>query len=291
MNSACFEFRARLASVLAGRVEPAAVAELAWHEHLLACGDCRELLEAEEALDQLLASLPDPKLPRALAERVLSRLEVSRLAEPLDAALDALLDRSPAAAAPDQLAARVLANLEDARHTLRAENELDRLLERIAVPRTPVGLAARVLARLERERARPIAHSAEPAVAAQPRRARRMTVYALAASLAVALGVAAWLRWDHERAAPSDRQVASTDAPVPSVAPSSNEPPQELLASLELLESWDLVTDDSLDARLNALDSFDEMLLSIDADSGAASGETRDDPATPPAQPQPPSKG
>jgi hypothetical protein len=290
VNAACYEFRARLASVLAGRVEPAtllqpaALAELAWHEHLLACGDCRELLEAEEALDQLLASLPDPKLPRALAERVLSRLEVSRLAEPLEAALDALLERSDVAEAPGQLAARVLANLEDERRTARVEHELDRLLERVDAPRTPVGLAARMLARLDGERARPM-------VAAQPRRSRRVSMYALAASLVIALGVAAWLRWVHEPTAPSDRNVASTETAAPSVAPSANEPPQELLASLELLESWDLVTDDSLDARLNALDSFDEMLLSIDADSSAASGETRDDPATPPAQQQPPSKG
>jgi hypothetical protein len=60
-----------------------------------------------------------------------------------------------------------------------------------------------------------------------------------------------------------------------------------LLASLDLLESWDLVTDDSLDARLNTLDNFDELLLSIDADSAATDAhETDTTPNT-----EPPSKG
>ena len=85
--SHCIEFRCLLEEALSGRADPPRLTELGWHEHLLGCGDCRGLLEAEEALELLLASLPDPKLPPDLRRRVLLRLRAGRQ-EPLESLLD-----------------------------------------------------------------------------------------------------------------------------------------------------------------------------------------------------------
>lgn len=158
MKDPCLEFRARLASALTARPAPAA-SGLAWHEHLLFCADCRALLDAEEALDDLLKSLPRPKLPPALAQRVLVRLQPTR--EELE--LDRLLDDALAAesdgmqAPPPGLAGAVLAGLRDARtqarHSQRDEAALDGLLAKVPPPQPPVGLAARVRSALAHERA------------------------------------------------------------------------------------------------------------------------------------------
>lgn len=185
MNHSCTEFRARLAQALAEYP----VAELAWHEHVLTCTDCRELLDAEEALDDLLASLPRPNLPPELARRVIARLApereldrlldraldralggslhearpqlagelLARLAAPREIAarereLDQLLDRVPAVARPE-LARELLARLAPVREAARAERALDALLERVPQPQIPGDLAPRTLATLAPERA------------------------------------------------------------------------------------------------------------------------------------------
>jgi hypothetical protein len=185
VNHSCTEFRARLAQALAEHP----VAELAWHEHVLTCSDCRELLDAEEALDDLLASLPRPNLPPELARRVIARLApereldrlldraldralggslhearpqlagelLARLAAPREIAarereLDQLLDRVPAVARPE-LARELLARLAPVREAARAERALDALLERVPQPQIPGDLAPRTLATLAPERA------------------------------------------------------------------------------------------------------------------------------------------
>lgn len=185
MNHSCIEFRARLAQALAEHP----VAELTWHEHVLTCADCRELLAAEEALDGLLASLPRPNLPPELARRVIARLApereldrlldraldralggslhqarpqlaselLARLAAPRELAarereLDQLLDRVPALARPD-LARDLLARLAPVREAARAERALDALLERVPTPQIPSDLAPRTLRALAAERA------------------------------------------------------------------------------------------------------------------------------------------
>ena len=76
----CNDFRARLSVLLSGQRAAPEWAALAWHEHLHTCSECRDLLEAEEALEVLLETLPEPRLPRALCERVLERLAVERTA-------------------------------------------------------------------------------------------------------------------------------------------------------------------------------------------------------------------
>jgi tetratricopeptide (TPR) repeat protein len=169
MKNACQEFRSLLELVLErgsrgapkkmGKMGEMALPELAWHEHLIACGECRALLEAEEALEILLATLPEPKLPPDLAQRVVSRLRNARQAE---VRLDALLELDTSARAPAHLARSVLAGLASARergaplthegeHAEKheaAEAALDRLLDldrRVEVPRE---LARNVLASL-----------------------------------------------------------------------------------------------------------------------------------------------
>ena len=78
----CRDFRELLERALC---EPADQREpLAWHEHLGVCAECRSLLEEEEALEHLLASLPAPALPEALTERVLARLRSEHTQRGLD---------------------------------------------------------------------------------------------------------------------------------------------------------------------------------------------------------------
>ena len=187
----CDTFRGHLRRALeAGTGRTPDGRPLAWHEHLFACAACRELLAAEEALDELLASLPEPRLPVALARRVVLRLaETGALVS--DAALDAALDRAGATDVPPGLVDRVLAGLGDredapvaagldallerlpdpavpsdlAARTLagvRAEADLDRVLDHLPTPAAPAGLADRVLAGLDDERAAAAADGAAP---------------------------------------------------------------------------------------------------------------------------------
>lgn len=272
MSVACHEFRARLAQLLSGGGDAPALGELAWHEHLLACAECRELLDSEQALEQLLASLPRPQLPPELAARVLARLDPHRGTE---AALDRLLEL-PAVEVPSGLAANVLARLEQARVAARRERALDRVLNCAPVPEVPAKLGQHVLAKLRFERER----TTRRPVAARPHadapRSSRTRVLALAAALAVALGVAAW--WFATRPSPIEREVANAPSESPRIAPSpvavgeasSDEPSAELLAALDLLESWDVVASEDLDVQLNALDALDELLLSSDVEASAS---------------------
>jgi hypothetical protein len=161
MTTSCRDFRTLLELVLEGRAVERALSELAWHEHLLSCDACRNLLAAEEALEILLATLPEPKLPAHLARRVVSRLRAAQK----ESRLDALLDLDRAARAPDRLAASVLARLQPERERSaenagasaesqfdRVDRRLDRLLDRDRVIAAPEGLAERVLSRLHAER-------------------------------------------------------------------------------------------------------------------------------------------
>lgn len=259
MNAACRAFRDRLAIALSG---PPELAELSWNEHLLGCADCRALLEAEEALEALLASLPEPRLPPALTQRVLARLAGARD----DSSLDALLALPELEPAPGDLAGDVLAALRPHRRRARDEREdaaLDRLLDRVPAPAVPAGLADRLLRGIEahRRRPRPTLVSARP------------TVIAAAAALLIALGTATWLSWAHWPAGgldgPSGGQETAGTEPSRPLAPQSpgemlGEPSDELLASLDLLESWDLLTGDDLELALASLDPVDQVLLELE---------------------------
>jgi len=235
---ACREFRARLADALgapssSAREGVAGLTSLSWHEHLLGCADCRTLLEAEEALEALLATLPEPVLPPALAQRVLARLARARG----ERALDELLERGAELAVPAGLAGGVLAALRPQRD----EAALDRLLDRLAPPEPPAGLARRVLRGLEPQRAR-----------RAPAGRRRPAPWALgvAAALLLAFSWAAWMARGKR-----DPQPAHFE-----------EPSEALLASLELLESWELLAADDLDLALADLDEVGLLILELEAE-------------------------
>jgi hypothetical protein len=221
VSAECVGFRAALEAELLGRPSQERLAGLSWHEHLLSCGDCRELLEREEALEILLASLPEPRLPSALTQRVLGRLRLERL-----------LDLDAEVRAPSGLAQGVLAGL--ARE--RAEARLDELLDLDRGVRVPVGLAGRVLGRLARERRRVPAR-------------RRAWLYAVAAGLLLAfLGRLYWIRTRPETR-PTTEPVVQAD------------PDPQMLAALDVLEEWDLLMQDDVDVLLSTLGPADLALL------------------------------
>ncbi len=262
MNASCRDFRSHLADVLSGTPR---LRELAWHEHLLGCADCRELLEAEEALEALLETLPEPQLPPALARRVLARLSPVR---DESAALDALLELNRVGETPPELASDVLAALRPERKLAREERALDRLLERVPAPSVPVGLADRVLRKLEPRRRR-----ARPRLLTRP---ALRAAGALAAAVLIAVAYGTWFSgiwWpviQEYHGPPADVEIAAAEEPPvdPPVEPGAEPewPPDELLASLDLLESWDLLSADDLDLALASLDAVDEVLLDFAAE-------------------------
>jgi hypothetical protein len=233
VTNSCRDFRDALAAALSRGAR--AVGALGWHEHLLACAACRALLATEEALEALLASLPEPRLEPGASARVLARLAHERAAE-VDG-LDRLLEELPAAA-PRGISARVLAGLRDE----RAEAALDLLLARWTPAPAPAGLAARTAARLALARRAPAR--------------RRTLVLRLAAALLAALGLGlGWRAW---------RAGTPTTEPAPLV---ETVPSPELLEALDLLESWELLTDPSLDVALTSLDEADAILLELERES------------------------
>jgi len=219
----CQDFRELLERALC---KPAAQLEpLAWHEHLGVCPECRSLLEEEEALEHVLASLPAPTLPEALAERVLARLRSEHAPRDLDSLLD--LDQFEG---PEGLTERVLDELE-----------LDRLLARVPEPEVPAGLSARVLVGLGPERQAPVARVIP---------LRRLAP--VAAALVALLAFFA-LRGKDE-----------IEPPV-AVVPVEERPSEELLAVLDLLGDESLWIDDPDDASeidiALSFDESDELLL------------------------------
>lgn len=239
MTGDCRDFRAALEAELLGRPSQEKLAGLSWHAHLLGCADCRELLEKEEALEALLASLPEPRLPEALARRVLLRLREDRAVE---VRLEKLLELGDAARAPAGLAAGILARLapeREAQAARLADAQLEKLLDLDQDLAVPAGLAARVLSGLE------------PARFAPARRARRSWTYAAAAGLLLAfLGRVWWVRAHSAGPAPTELAADGSPAPDP-----------KMLAALDVLEQWDLLMQDDVDVLLSTLGPGDEALL------------------------------
>lgn len=262
----CGRFRVELERALSGRPDPGAVAHLAWKSHLSECAGCRALLEGEEALEVLLASLPQPHLPQELAQRVLARL--SDRSDALDELL--ALDAAPPSAGLE-LSGRVLGELVDA----RAEARLDALLELEAEPSAPDALATDVLAGLRPAREeQAVEEWLEADAVEQPirlpervlaglesvreRTPRRFALLAggapllkLAALVLGLLGVAWLLRGPLG----SGRGDAVDVAQVPSV---------EMLNVLDVLtEDWELLMDQELelDAALGSLSEEDSLWL------------------------------
>jgi len=249
MNPDCRAFRRSLEQVLEDAHGPQEWTSLSWHEHLLGCRACRALLEAEEALELLLASLPEPSLPPQLARRVLARLRRGEATR--EAALDRLLELDPATHVPGDLARVVLEGLERER-AQPAEARLDVLLEHARAVDVPVGLPQRMLARLAEERA--------PVRPRRPIFARRSVQLAAAAGLLALL--AAWAFWPHRAGVPRERELAQAPAGVDT----------RMLEHLDVLEQWDLLRRNDLDSLLSTLPPADQLLFEMGSEEGVPGG-------------------
>ncbi len=228
--SACSRFRRELELVLEGRPSPDRLSVLSWNEHLLGCSECRELLESEHALETLLASLPDPRLPDALAQRVLARLRRDR------EGLDELLDSAPMPDVPADLARRVLAGVADAE--ARSDDALERLLDAVPEPVVPRDLTSIVLAGITADAQR-----------ARFRSVRRVSFAVLAVAAAILL-LFLLIRKEDEHT--ESVQVAESE-PV--------ELTDEFLEAFEVLEHWEHVGGDDIDLLLASIDEIDELIL------------------------------
>lgn len=242
MNLDCSGFRAALEAELAGRPSQGKLAWLSWNEHLLSCPECRALLEKEEALEALLASLPEPRLPAPVLRRVLARLRRERAEE---VRLEGLLDALGGVRAPQGLAANVLAKLSGERRDL-AEAGLDALLDLDRTIPAPERLAARVLSGLAAER------TAERG-AGRPVSRRRPVPWLYATAASVAIAVAGRFLWI--------RTHTAETAPLATVAPREAPPDPALLASLDVVEHWDELVQGDVDVLLSTLGPADEALL------------------------------
>ena len=282
MNAACLAFRSGLEAKLSARPDRAAFSELAWHEHLLACGACRAMLEEEEALELVLATLPEPVLPARLVRRVLARLRSvrpdARAARGGARELDDLLEVDRDAHVPEGLAESVLASLRAARashapHATGAEtasgsaahsagathvaSDLDSLLDRDQV-HAPDDLARRVLQRLAPLRDRKGVRDV--------RRVRRVGSRALLALAASAAAAALWMGWNRSER-PTLRGADETLVAVGDESGVANDaaPEPELLAAFDVLEEWDTLAHADLDEALSTFGPTDEVLLDFTA--------------------------
>jgi hypothetical protein len=297
-NKLCREFRGRLLEALEGAPRPTELKTLSWHEHLLGCEPCRVLLEREEALEVLLATLPHPKLPPDLVRRIvvklgghsqtdgageerfqldsLLNLAGAEVPEGLAArvrsglALDLLLDRVPEPEVPEGLALRVSRGAR-----ARFEDGLDALLDEDSEVLVPDGLAGRVLADLEHERHVP-----------RLKIMGRMPRYAAAAALLLALLGAPWWSGQVSSEGPLTQEEMATSV-LPTL-PESKEVNASLLAALDVLENdslWietasgpEAKTEES-DLHLfldGALDTGDELLLAFLIEEGEAADNPSD---------------
>lgn len=271
--SACDLFRARLERTLADRD---ALRALGWHEHLFTCDECRTLLEGEEALELLLDALPRVELPDDLTARLLARLEAMRCSGDAggsapaareeaasdaqaageasrELALDRLLSRDHLPTAPEGLGRRVLHAVQDR----RAEAALESLLERVPIEPAPADLARRIVDALEGERveaagANRVAHVTRHN---QLIHLNLRWTWAAAALALLALGV-----WVVARSPEGEDpvHVAQEDAAELDVD-------AELLASLDVLENWELLLSQDVDVQLGGLGSVGGVALGVDA--------------------------
>ncbi|MFT5051953.1 MAG: hypothetical protein ACI8QZ_003384 [Chlamydiales bacterium] len=234
MSTFCSTFRDLLEGALVGTPDPSRLTRLSFHEHLLTCSGCRDLLQAEEVLEMLLASWPRPELPPELSARLVERLREARK-------LEELLELADPPSVPDGLAGRVLQAVGPERDRM-LDARLDEWLDTAGEVQTPVGLSQRVTSALR-------------GPATQGLRARRMfSVRRLAAALLITLGLAtAWRLTDDDRAGESLRGLE-----LAMIVPSS-----ELLSALPVLENWEvLFGDEDLDLATGMdFSAEDEALL------------------------------
>ena len=326
MSSYCQDFRRRLRDALEGSLRGdssslESVRPLSWHEHLFSCDECRDLLEAEEALEQVLASMPVPAVPKELARRILERLGVERTAVELanhhtdldtllakadqiqipinltesvlhelqderlaaqGARLELLLDALPEPVVPPSLSAKVLQAVEAQRAP-----SLDALLNLIPAPEVPAGLAEGILETLEAELgAATTATSSTPVL--RPRFGGLRYAGAIAATLIVSFGAWRMTSDSNENQDLNRKGVAKAQGELGTpggstsprtleevaglesnqgtaekveALPAVNLPDPSVLASLDVLEDWELLMSDDIDLLLGSLEEADTELL------------------------------
>jgi hypothetical protein len=280
MKEHCLEFRSRLSSILEGfqrekgQWAPESQARdmqtLGWHEHLLHCGECRQLLQSEQVLDELLGGLPTPVLSASQRANLILRLnENLKLERLLDVA-------DPYQGAPAGLSERVLQGLRS--HTLQSSSvsgkaSLDQHLAELETVAVPPGLAARVL-QYCRE------HGPAKLVELKPQRAQSshmpgrkapvlrhwLTSGLVAASLAAVLWyLPGMFKSDPE----TPKNLATNQDPLDVPAEDA-----EILALLDSLEVMDLVNE--LDAEeWELVDQYDSYALFLVEDRNSTDGEAR----------------
>ena len=270
--STCREFLGSLELALQGLPQPESLIPLSFDEHLLGCEACRELLDAEHALEMLLASLPEPRLPADLASRVLERLRRERRVSAQPARdLDALLDGAPDPVMPADLASRVLRGVAPVRQEQFRDAELDRLLENLPTPVAPANLSRELLAALRIER---------PVQRLTLLRSPRLWVPLAAAGVLAAV----WLSQSWKKDEPSPTKDNEIDSQMVDVIDPIDGPidwlNDEMVDAFEVLENWEHLQGSDLDLLLASIDEIDELLIETSEwDSELASEEDSDESA------------
>jgi hypothetical protein len=259
VNAPCQDFRRLLEGRLARRAAPERLADLAWHEHLFTCEACRAILDTEEALESLLASLPEPRLEPAVRDRVLARLRDVRDEE----RLDRLLDLADTARAPEGLAGRVLADV-----SARARDErLDRLLD-LDVVTVPEGLAQRTRNALRLAQRAPALAQRTEVHAIRSRTWRVAGFVAAAAVLAVIAWVVRGIGAPRNDAPPVIVDVLPAAPERSEVVAGTTTVSDEMLAALDVLENWDVLVTEDVETLLSTLPADAAVLLEDLEDEG-----------------------
>ncbi|MFT5057249.1 MAG: hypothetical protein ACI89E_000012 [Planctomycetota bacterium] len=277
MKEQCFEFRSHLSSALEGptntegqsdsMAQAREMENLGWHEHLLQCAECRQLLEGEQILDELLGSLPDPELSQSQRESLVLRLaENLRLERWLDVA-------DPFDRAPVGLSERILQGVRASTQAPPQSVNIDGHLAELDHVEAPVGLAGRVMRQCQEntphgdveltpQKTRP-AHARSRGV---PLLRHWLSTGLVAASLAAFL----WYLPGMSNKVPNQPSefIAETDVGTDTTADA------EVLALLDTLEVMDLV--DELDAEeWEQLDQYDSYALFLTNETATTDGEVR----------------
>lgn len=279
MREQCFEFRSRLSAALDAhptdtiggdgyQAQASEMQSLGWHEHLLHCGECRQLLEGEQILEELLGTLPEPQLSTSQRNNLVQRLaENLRLERWLDLA-------DPFVAAPEGLSDRILKGMRKATaDTGKVSSDLDHRLAELDAVETPVGLAGRIMrhCQVQTSDTGPVLTPQKSRATQGPGRGVPILRHWLTTGL-VAASLAAFLWY-----LPNKTKTDSPNDPDHMVETGSDfesGEDAEVLALLDSLEVLDLV--DELDAEeWELVDQYDSYALFLMDEPNETDGETR----------------
>ncbi|MCP5021155.1 MAG: hypothetical protein GY930_05200 [bacterium] len=279
MRVQCFEFRSRLSAALEAhssdangsdgyQTQASEVQSLGWHEHLLHCAECCQLLESEQILEELLGTLPEPQLSisqrNSLAQRLAENLRLERWLDLAD----------PFGAAPEGLSDRILMGMRKATAgTDKVSSGLDHRLAELNSVEVPAGLAGRVM-RYCREQISdtgPVLTPQKSRAIQRPGRGVPILKHWLTTGL-VAASLAAFLWYlpnrDKDNAPIDPNRMVDTNSDFESGEDA------EVLALLDSLEVLDLV--DELDAEeWELVDQYDSYALFLMDEPDETDGDAR----------------